>query len=191
MSQNTLLERPVAALASPFLGRVEEVCIVTPDLERTATGLMRLGIGPWKILEINPRNTSEQTYRGRPAAFSIRVGFAQVADVIFELMQPLSGPSIFAEHLAAKGEGLHHISFSLDGAPWAERVAAFEARGFPVVQSGLWLGGVRFAFFDTEQATGASFETYRYPPDYVDPAGEVRWLPHPPLATPASTRAEP
>jgi methylmalonyl-CoA/ethylmalonyl-CoA epimerase len=175
---NALNEQP--HLAAPFLGDVEEICIVTQDLERTATGLMRLGIGPWKLLEINPGNTTEQTYRGKPAAFAIRVGFAHVGRVVFELMQPVHGPSIFAEHLATKGEGLHHISFSLNGLPWAERVAAFRARGFEVAQSGTWLGGVRFAFFDTEQATGASFETYLYPADYQDPEGAVHWFPHPP-----------
>lgn len=169
-----------AAANPPFLGRLEEVCIVTPDLERTAAGLMRLGIGPWKILEINPRNTLDQTYRGQPAAFAVLAAFANVGDIVFELMQPLYGPSIFADHLAEKGEGLHHLSFSLDGRPWEERIAAFRERGFEVVQSGTWFNGVRFAWFDTEQATAASFETYLYPEDYADPAGEVRWFPHAP-----------
>ena len=168
------------ALPTSFLGEIEEVCVVTPDLERTAAGLVRLGIGPWKLMEINPRNTTEQVYRGRAVPFSIRVGFATVGRVVFELMQPLDDNSIFAEHLAAKGEGLHHISFSLDGMPWEERIAAFEVRGFPVVQSGRWVGGMRFAFFDTEAATGLSFETYRYPPGHVDPPEEVRWFPSPP-----------
>ena len=168
------------ALPTSFLGEVEEVCVVTPDLERTAAGLVRLGIGPWKLMEINPRNTTEQVYRGRAVPFSIRVGFATVGRVVFELMQPLDDNSIFAEHLAAKGEGLHHISFSLDGTLWEERIAAFEVRGFPVVQSGRWVGDMRFAFFDTEAATGLSFETYRYPPGHVDPPEEVRWFPSPP-----------
>lgn len=173
--EEAMASKPFAAL--PFLGEVEEICIVTPDLERTAANLMLLGIGPWKLMEINPGNTTEQTYRGRATAFSIRVGFANVGKVVFELMQPLDDNSIFAEHLRDKGEGLHHVSFSLDGIPWEDRVAAFKSRGFPVVQSGRWLSGVRFAFFDTETATGMSFETYRYPPGHVDPPEELRWFP--------------
>ncbi|MGP1256437.1 MAG: VOC family protein [Kiloniellales bacterium] len=164
-------------VATEFLGRVEEVCIVTPDLERTAQGLLRLGIGPWKLMEITPRNTTEQIYRGRSVPFSIRVGFAQFGEIVWELMQPLDNNSIFAEHLRDKGEGLHHLSFSLGGLPWEDRIAAFEQRGFPVVQSGRWLDGVRFAFFDTESVTGMSFETYVYPPGHSDPADEVQWLP--------------
>ncbi len=172
---------------SPFLGEVEEVCVVTPDLERTTEGMVRLGIGPWKLMEINPQNTTEQFYRGRQTPFSIRVGFAHVGKTVFELMQPLDDKSIFAEHLRDKGEGLHHISFSLDGIPWEDRIAAFEARGFPIVQSGRWLGGVRFAFFDAETATGMSFETYRYPPGHVDPPQEVRWFPEAVVAEKASS----
>lgn len=173
--EEAMAAKPFAAI--PFLGEVEEICIVTPDLERTAANLMLLGIGPWKLMEINPGNTTEQTYRGRATPFSIRVGFANVGKVVFELMQPLDDNSIFAEHLQEKGEGLHHVSFSLDGIPWEDRIAAFKSRGFPVVQSGRWLGSVRFAFFDTETATGMSFETYRYPPGHVDPPEELRWFP--------------
>lgn len=167
-------------LAPPILGALEEVCLVAADLEATATGLMRLGIGPWKVMEINPSNTAEQTFRGRPAPFTIRVGFARASGVVWELMQPMDANSIFAEHLAEKGEGLHHLSFAMDGRPWEARLALMGARGFRPVQTGLWMGGPRFAFFDTEAATGMSFETYRYPEGWRDPPGSYAWWPHPP-----------
>ena len=162
------------------LGKVDEICIVTADLECTASGLMQVGIGPWKCMEINPRNTSEQTYRGEAVPFTIGVAFAEVGGVIFELMQPMDEHSIFAEHLREKGEGLHHISFNMNNMPWEDRIETFKQRGFACVQSGRWLGGVRFAFFDTEAATAMSFETYRYPQGHRDPEEEVTWFPHPP-----------
>ena len=165
-------------LAPPLLGALEEVCLVTPDLERSAAGLMRLGIGPWKIMEINPQNTTDQTYRGRLIPFTIRVGFAEASGIVWELMQPMDANSIFAEHLTEKGEGLHHLSFAMDGLPWSDRTEAMTARGFPPVQTGLWMGGPRFAFFDTEAATGMSFETYRYPEGWQDPPGSFHWWPH-------------
>lgn len=168
------------------LGELEEVCIVTPDLERTASAMMRLGVGPWKIMEINPQNTTEQTYRGQPAAYAIKLGFAKVGRVIFELMQPLSGPSIFADFLRGNGgrEGLHHVSFDMHGMPWSDRIAWYASRGFKPVQTGLWRGQVPIAFFDTDAAFGASFETYLYPDDYREEPGDVRWFPHPPERPP-------
>lgn len=169
-----------SAIPQAFLGRVDEICLVTADRQRTAEGLLRLGIGPWRFMEITPENTTKQTYRGQRIPFSIRVGFATVGETVFELMEPTDQNSIFAEHLKAKGEGLHHVSFDLGGRPWTERIDAFKSRGFEPVQSGLWMDAVRFAFFDTEAATGMSFETYQYPEDWTDPADQVRWWPHPP-----------
>lgn len=29
-----------------LLGKIDEICIVTPDIEKTASGLLKLGIGP-------------------------------------------------------------------------------------------------------------------------------------------------
>lgn len=174
---------PLPADASP-LGEVEEICIVTDDLERTATQMMRLGIGPWKVMEINPANTTEQTWRGKPAEYAIRVGFARVGRTIFELMQPLYGPSIFADflrdRLGGRGEGLQHVAFDMRGVPWARRLKIFEERGFEPVQTGFWMNRVRIAFFDTEPAFGACFETYLYPPDYVEHPDDYTWFPHPP-----------
>ena len=173
------------------MGEVEEICIVTDDLERTATQMMRLGIGPWKLMEINPSNTTQMTYRGEPAEYAIRLGFAKVGRIVFELMQPLWGPSVFADFLrerfpqtGGKGEALQHIAFDMRGVSWEERLRVFAERGFAPVQTGLFLGQVPIAFFDTEAAFGACFETYLYPDTYVEPASEVRWFPHPPERSP-------
>ncbi len=99
----------------PLLGKIDEICIVTPDIEKTASGLLKLGIGPWRIMEINPQNTSEQTYRGKAVPYTIRAAFTEVSGTMFELMQPMDGNSIFAEFLKEKGEGLHHVSFNMNG----------------------------------------------------------------------------
>ena len=43
-----------------------------------------------------------------------------------------------------------------------------------------WVAGMRFACFDTETATGLSFETYRGPPGHVGPPDKLRWFAAPP-----------
>jgi hypothetical protein len=37
------------ALSNAFLGKILEVCIVTEDHRRTMAGLVRLGIGPFRV----------------------------------------------------------------------------------------------------------------------------------------------
>ena len=167
------------ASASPtdsFLGNVMEIALVTRDHARTMAGLWRLGIGPWQVHTFTPENTLNQTYRGQPSAFTMRVCFAQVGNVVWELIEPISGPSIFAEFLDRHGEGLHHVAYDCHGIPLAERVAEFARRGFALVQSGSWLGTNHFAFFETEEATTTCLETYVFPEDWTYPEPDA-WYP--------------
>jgi methylmalonyl-CoA/ethylmalonyl-CoA epimerase len=149
-----------------------EICIVTRDHKRTISGLLKLGIGPWKAYTFTPQNTTHQTYRGKPADFTLKVCFAQAGNVVYELIQPIEGPTIFEEFLQKHGEGIHHIAYDCNGIPWEDRMAGFKERGFALAQSGSWQGKNHFAFFETEDATTTCFETYYFPDDWVDPAAD-------------------
>jgi methylmalonyl-CoA/ethylmalonyl-CoA epimerase len=166
-------------LSNSFLGNLIEVCVVTRDYRRTMEGLARLGIGPWRVYTFSPETVTEQRYKGQPAEYSIKVCFAQAEDVVWEIMQPLQGPSIFAEFLAEQGEGIHHVAVDCGEMAWDERIAEFEARGFECVQSGRWMDQNSFAFFSTQGAASTVFETYFFPPDFVFPEPE-EWYPGPP-----------
>lgn len=158
-----------------FLGNAIEICIVTRDHKRTIDGLLRLGIGPWKAYTFTPENTTNQTYRGKPAEFSLKVCFAQGPNVVYEIIQPLSGPTIFNEFLDKHGEGIHHVAYDCHGIPWEERMAGFKERGFELAQSGSWQGRNHFAFFETEDATTTCFETYFFPDNWEDPVADEEY----------------
>ncbi|CRG90715.1 hypothetical protein PISL3812_07760 [Talaromyces islandicus] len=158
-----------------FLGNAIEICIVTKDHKRTIDGLLRLGIGPWKAYTFTPQNTTNQTFRGKPAQFSLKVCFAQGPNVVYEIIQPLSGPTIFDEFLDKHGEGIHHVAYDCRGIPWEDRLAGFKQRGFELAQSGSWQGRNHFAFFETEDATTTCFETYFFPDDWEDPVTDEEY----------------
>ena len=166
-------------LSNSFLGGLLEICLVTRDHRRTMEGLVRLGIGPWRVYTFDSRTVTKRTYHGQAADYGIRVCFADVGGTALEIMQPLFGPSIFQEYLDRHGEGIHHIAFDVGGRPWDERLTAFAEHGFSVTQSGVFNRRNAFAFFDTEAATGTTFETYDIPPGYVWPEPEA-WFPAPP-----------
>ncbi|KAF2499141.1 hypothetical protein BU16DRAFT_614610 [Lophium mytilinum] len=169
-------------LAAPFLGNLIEICIVTPSATRTMDGLLALGIGPFRVFNFTPASVSNQTIHGAPAPFALRVCFATQGSLTWEIMEPVSGPSLMAEFVAAKGEGVHHVAFDCaEGRERTveERVAEFERRGFACVMSGDWRGerGVcRFRFFDTEGSAATCFETYEFSEDWVEP-GDVEVYP--------------
>ncbi|PVH92506.1 hypothetical protein DM02DRAFT_619899 [Periconia macrospinosa] len=155
-----------------FLGNIDEICIVTPDVHKTISGLARLGIGPFHVFDFTPETVTEQTYRGAPSTFSLKVAFATHNGVVWELMQPVSGPSIMAEFLERRGEGIHHIAFDCNHVEPKERRNQFERRGFSVVQSGVWHGRngtCEFVFYDTDGAIGTCFESYCFSEDWEDP----------------------
>ncbi len=172
-------------LSNTYLGNVVELAIVTDDHKKTMEGLCRLGIGPWAVYTFSPENVTDQTYRGESCEFALKVCFAKSGNMVWELMEPLWGPSIFKDFLELNGTALHHVAYDCNSAPWEERLAELEARGFRVVQSGKWMGRNAFAFFETDNATGTTFETYHFPEDWeypepeswypAPPPGEVRW----------------
>ena len=43
-------------MSNGFLGNLVEVCVVTRDHRRTMEGLVRLGIGPWRVHTFTPEN---------------------------------------------------------------------------------------------------------------------------------------
>ncbi len=101
----------------------------------------------------------EAVYRGKPGGFHMDIAIGYAGNSQIELIQHLSGQSVYKEFLDKKGEGLHHLGFIV---PDHEKVIAdFTANGFPVIQSGR-IGtnpGVKFAYFDTEAAIGAVMES--------------------------------
>jgi glyoxalase/bleomycin resistance protein/dioxygenase superfamily protein len=179
-TQNTLPSVVSATeLSNSFLGSLIEICFVTADYRRTMEGLVRLGIGPWRVYTFDSTTVTDRTYHGGAADYAIKVCFADIGDMAVEIMQPLYGPSIFQEFLDQHGEGIQHIAFDCEQRPWDKRTDQFVGRGFPLVQSGSFMGQNAFGFFGTESATGTTFETYSIPAGFVWPNPE-EWYPGPP-----------
>jgi hypothetical protein len=158
------------------LGDVLQVGLVVRDLQKSMEAYWRLlGIGPWKIYTYAPPLLREATVRGRHVDYSMRVAHAQAGPTQLELIQPLEGPSIYQEHLATKGEGLHHIQSRIEN--HIEQVlAAFAARGIGVLMGGKF-GEGEFYYLDTEPTLGVIYEIFqrksRPAPDAVYPPEAV------------------
>ncbi|KAK3706399.1 hypothetical protein LTR37_012777 [Vermiconidia calcicola] len=182
-------ENIAPALSKPFLGKVVEICIVTADLKSTLTGLVRSGIGPFKIYHFGPDTVSDQECHGKPATFEIDVAFAEVDGMVWEVMKPVSGQTVMQAFLDRTGQkgGIQHVAFDFETATKGEqgpllgddvygeaarRRMQFESRGFPLVQSGVWKGKTGlcfFQFFDTDGAVNTCFETIVFSDDWEAP----------------------
>jgi methylmalonyl-CoA/ethylmalonyl-CoA epimerase len=171
-------------LSESLLGTITEVCIVTPNLYKTASGLHRLGIGPFQVFDFTSTTVTDRHFRNKPGDFELKVAFAKQGALVFELMQPMTGESLMAEYLARNGgqEGIQHIAFDMADRPMVQRRNAMEQRGFALAMEGRWLGSrgkCHFCFFDTLEATGTILENIDFSEDWEDPACE--WYPVSPV----------
>lgn len=167
-------------LDNSFITQTMQVCVVTRDYRRTLEGFVRAGIGPWAVYDFAPPLLTDTTYRGEPAHYSMKLCLAWTGDMLWEVIQPLEGPSIYTEFLDRHGEGIQHVAVSCGDLSMAERTREFEARGFSCIQSGVFNGNIPYAYFATEQATGTVFEVFDIP-DSGLPA-PVEWYPAAPPA---------
>ena len=66
---------------------------------------------------------------GEPAEYALRLAVTMVGSVQWELIQPLDDRSMYAEFLAAKGEGLHHVAVGVPN--YQEALDTMRGKGAP------------------------------------------------------------
>jgi methylmalonyl-CoA/ethylmalonyl-CoA epimerase len=166
-------------LPANIVGETIQICVVARDYEKAMEGLTRLGIGPWRVYTFDANNCTDLTYRGQPADFAMKLCIAFSGAMMWEIVQPLKGRTIYDEFLERHDEGVHHIAVDCNGVDWDRRIAQFAEHGFEVIQSGKWQGVVNWAYFSTEDATTTVFETFMIPEGFELPEPEC-WYPAPP-----------
>ncbi|MGA2009922.1 MAG: VOC family protein [Solirubrobacteraceae bacterium] len=113
---------------------VRQLAAIVSDLDAAVRRWSEhLAIGPWTGYRLAPPRLQEMRYHGAEVEFAFRHAFAWQGELQFELIEPLWGPSIFADHLQAHGEGLHHVGEFV--ADHAGAITDATARGFTVIQS--------------------------------------------------------
>jgi len=139
------------------------VGVVVRDLERTLNTLTNVfGIGPFKILDFPPKDEEseiEMTYHGKPADFSAKFCFADMGNIELEIIQPISGKSVWFDFLEKHGEGIHHIKFLVSDLQ--ETKQYLDEYNFELTQSGSAVGvnkGKTWAYFGTEDKIGFVIE---------------------------------
>lgn len=145
-------------------GTLHHTCFVVHDVDKTSAALSEsLGIGPWVVFTVEPHGC---TVRGRDVPFTFRVAIAAIGDSHYELLAPLTGESLYVEHLATKGEGFHHtcIAYSSAEAMQAAK-ATLLGQGRELVQGGLVGENGEFSYFEIAE-TGSILELL-----YLDPPG--------------------
>jgi methylmalonyl-CoA/ethylmalonyl-CoA epimerase len=98
------------------------------------------------------------TYLGEPADFEFHLYLCYSGDTMLELIQPVSGRSIYTDFLERHGGGgVQHVAFMVEESELDGAVADLTGKGHPVITT-LTLPVARVAYFDTYSAIGVATE---------------------------------
>jgi hypothetical protein len=94
-------------------------------------------------------NDGNATLTGSSSSFSLRFGLGQQGVNLIELIQPVSGTTVYSQHLAEKGPGLHHLAFSTTDVAAARK--GFATQGYKCLQHGTIRGLVDFSYYEAPE----------------------------------------
>ena len=140
-----------------------QVGAVVPDLDQSIRVLTQVfGIGPFRLVEWPPagRTDMQRFYYEAPADFTARMAFTEIGPIELELIQPVTGESIWADFLREHGPGIHHIRFNTFD---MDSVVEYLAQnGIGITQRGSGIRpGTSWANFDTQALIGFTIEVMK------------------------------
>lgn len=139
--------------------RIYQIGVVVEDIDRAVEHYQRFGIGPF--IEGPSEAAQDRRVHGVLTDAVVRGACTQLGPIEFELLQPVSGDSIQAEALAARGEHAIHICAYTDDID--QDIETMAQQGVEVISSGTLADGGRFAYFDTRSIGGLVLEVHQLP----------------------------
>ena len=96
------------------LGPISHIGIAVNDCEKAAAWWERVfGVGPFSTDTYVLDASTGFRFKGEPAEARMKASIAYSGQVFIELVEVLEGESPHTEFLAAHGEGLQHVAFSV------------------------------------------------------------------------------
>lgn len=158
-------------MQKPVFTKLLQICVVVDDIDAYMKRYNdEYGIGPWIVLNFNKDTVSGMTVNGKREDYSMKLALCEFLNVQWELIQPTSDNSIYAEFLKKNGPGLHHVAFDTQG--YKQAMKDLASRGFEEIQGGTDLGGMHFSYLDLTKDLGLIVELYDRPDDFVPPPPE-------------------
>ena len=116
-----------------------------------------MGISRFLHIENLAAEETEGTYLGKPGNWVCHLYIAYAGETQVELIQPVSGASMFQESLDRHGDAVQHVAYWLDDSDYDAAAAHLESAGYPEIQS-FKLPLARVGYFDTRRAIGVVTE---------------------------------
>lgn len=94
--------------------------------------------------------------------FGMRFRMVRLGNVDFELMEPTDDDGLIARFIRTKGEGIHHVAFSVDRL--SEEVDRLREKGCPLINNEPFeIFGGKVSFLHPRSFSGVAIELVEYP----------------------------
>ncbi|MDD5082074.1 MAG: VOC family protein [Dehalococcoidales bacterium] len=131
-----------------------QIGIVVKSIDETLQFYKNVfGFGPFEIREVS---FPTATYYGKTAGYRGKRAFFNMGPIQIELIELIDGKTVHEDFLKEKGEGLHHIGFTVESLAEGKKNA--EEAGLNVIQSFTRPDGSGFAYLDSDRTGGVMFE---------------------------------
>jgi catechol 2,3-dioxygenase-like lactoylglutathione lyase family enzyme len=152
-----LLQLPGSAILP--VQKLYQVSVMVRDLDAAKERFRTLlGIEAWVDIGIDSSQMPGCTYYGKPVEHTARLSIGRRGGACFELVEPLTGPTVYRDALQRRGEAPHHIMVTLAPPEDFERAAQeLAGRGIVVGQAASIPGLMNFAYFDGGQPLAGLF----------------------------------
>lgn len=135
-----------------------QIAWVVKDIAATEKFFIQtVGIKRFFHLDNLAAKDTEGTYLSQPGDWVINLYIAYAGDTQIELIQPVSGKSMFNESLERHGDAVQHVAYWLDDSEYDAASRHLESAGYPLFQS-FKIPLARVGYFDTRRAIGVVTE---------------------------------
>jgi methylmalonyl-CoA/ethylmalonyl-CoA epimerase len=155
---------------------ITQIAVVVADMESALRSYTEnLGWGPWSVFDYKPPLLHDTVVRGEQVEYRMIGAETSVDGLGFELIQPVTGPSIYQEFLDTHGEGVQHIACMKHSAQDSQTIKDhWRERGAEILMGGRIGESIEFYYLDTspmlkfvlESGSGHAIDlepTYYYP----------------------------
>jgi len=133
--------------------KVDQMGFVYRDIEKQAKIFETLfNVPKFALL---PETTDIVKYRGIDGEVNTKIAISRQFNTQIELIQHISGDSIYKEFVDQGREGFHHISFFIENIE--AYIKHFKNQGLEMIYYGS-IGKQVYAYFDTEETLGMLLE---------------------------------
>ena len=141
-----------------IMGDINQIGIVTPDIERTIEEFKKIGLSGWsEVFENTPDKFEDMVADGEPREYASKCASNFDLNVEIELIEPLDDNSDYAAFLKRNGgkAGVHHLRVDFDD------MDDVKATGKQLLLSGVPIGsGMAYEYYDFTDELGLVLEYF-------------------------------